>query len=170
MWIRALRNLKTETSRGQRLIFAAGILWLMVCLLSVPVPVQAATKERPNIIFIMADDLGYGDLGCYGQKLIQTPHIDQLATQGMRFTQAYAGASVCTASRAVLMTGLHNGHTPARDNIPHYPTYLQETDVTIAEVLQKSGYRCGGVENGRWEMQALSDGPRTRDSICGSAT
>ncbi|WP_145223318.1 arylsulfatase [Gimesia alba] len=119
----------------------------MVC---VPVPVQAAMKERPNIIFIMADDLGYGDLGCYGQKLIQTPHIDQLATQGMRFTQAYAGASVCTASRAVLMTGLHNGHTPARDNIPHYPTYLQETDVTIAEVLQKSGYLCGGV--GKWSL------------------
>jgi len=122
----------------------------MVCLLSVPTAVQAAQQQRPNIIFIMADDLGYGDLGCYGQKLIQTPHIDQLTAQGMRFTQAYAGASVCTASRAVLMTGLHNGHTPARDNIPHYPTYLQADDVTVAEVLKKTGYRCGGV--GKWSL------------------
>ena len=150
MSIRSLRNLKTNTSGGLRFPFASALFWLMVCLLSMPAAVQAAEKQRPNIIFIMADDLGYGDLGCYGQKLIQTPHIDQLAAQGMRFTQAYAGASVCTASRAVLMTGLHNGHTPARDNIPHYPTYLQADDVTVAEVLKKTGYRCGGV--GKWSL------------------
>ncbi|MEQ8852651.1 sulfatase-like hydrolase/transferase [Gimesia sp.] len=116
MSIRALRNLNTNTSGGLRFPFASALFWLMICLLSMPTAVQTAEQQRPNIIFIMADDLGYGDLGCYGQKLIQTPHIDQLAAQGMRFTQAYAGASVCTASRAVLMTGLHNGHTPARDN------------------------------------------------------
>ena len=67
-------------------------------------------KAKPNVIFIMADDLGYGDLGCYGQKLIATPQIDRLAAEGIRFTQAYAGGPVCTSSRSVLMTGRHAGH------------------------------------------------------------
>ena len=109
-----------------------------------------ADDRAPNIIFIMADDLGYGDLGCYGQKLIKTPNIDRLATEGIRFTQAYAGGSVCTPSRSVLMTGLHAGHTVARDNVPHYPTYLEDDDVTVAEVLSEAGYRCGGL--GKWSL------------------
>jgi len=104
----------------------------------------------PNIIFILADDLGYGDLGCYGQELIETPNIDRLAGEGIRFTQAYAGGSVCTPSRSCLMTGLHGGHTPARDNVPHYPTYLDDDDVTLAEVLKGAGYRTGGV--GKWSL------------------
>lgn len=111
---------------------------------------NAIGADRPNIVLILADDLGYGDLGCYGQKLIRTPNIDRLAEQGMRFTQAYAGGPVCAASRAVLMTGLHNGHAPARDNIPHYATYLQGDDVTVAEVLKQAGYRTGGV--GKWSL------------------
>ena len=106
--------------------------------------------DRPNIIVIMADDLGYGDLGCYGQQLIETPHIDRLAAEGIRFTQAYAGSSVCAPTRAVLMTGLHNGHAPVRDNIPHYDAYLRDDDVTIAEVLKQAGYRTGGV--GKWSL------------------
>jgi arylsulfatase A-like enzyme len=105
---------------------------------------------RPNIVLIMVDDLGYGDLGCYGQKLIATPNIDRLAEQGIRFTQAYAGGPVCASSRSVLMTGLHGGHTPARDNIPHYSTYLQDDDYTVAELLKRAGYRCGGV--GKWSL------------------
>lgn len=108
------------------------------------------TGRRPNIVFIMADDLGYGDLGCYGQKVIKTPNIDRLATQGVCFSQAYAGGPVCTPSRSVLMTGMHNGHSPARDNVPHYHTYLEETDITIAEVLKQAGYRCGGF--GKWSL------------------
>ena len=111
---------------------------------------QNANACKPNIIFIMADDLGYGDLGCYGQKLTDTPNIDQLAAEGLRFTQAYAGGPVCTPSRSVLMTGLHNGHTPARDNIPHYNTYLDEDDITVAEILKKAGYQCGGI--GKWSL------------------
>ena len=107
-------------------------------------------KSKPNIIFLMADDLGYGDMGCYGQTLINTPNLDKLAAEGLRFTQAYAGGPVCTPSRSVLMTGQHNGHTAARDNIPHYHTYLKESDITIAEVLKESGYRCGGV--GKWSL------------------
>ena len=106
--------------------------------------------SHPNIILIMADDLGYGDLGCYGQQHIATPNIDRLAREGMRFTQAYAGAPVCAPSRSVLMTGLHNGHTPARDNVPHYHTYLEDGDVTMAEVLAEAGYTCGGV--GKWSL------------------
>ncbi|MCL4693986.1 MAG: sulfatase-like hydrolase/transferase, partial [Candidatus Hydrogenedentes bacterium] len=66
--------------------------------------------RRPNIIYIMADDLGYGDLGCYGQDVVQTPRIDQLAEEGIRFTQCYAGSTVCAPSRCALMTGLHTGH------------------------------------------------------------
>lgn len=110
----------------------------------------SALTARPNIVLIMADDLGYGDLGCYGQKHFPTPHIDALAERGIRFTQAYAGGPVCTSSRSALLTGLHGGHTPARDNVPHYKTYLRAHDVTIAEILQSSGYRCGGV--GKWSL------------------
>jgi arylsulfatase A-like enzyme len=111
---------------------------------------QSKTSTKPNIIFLMADDLGYGDMGCYGQKKIKTPNLDKLADEGLRFTQAYAGGPVCTPSRSVLMTGQHNGHTAARDNIPHYDTYLKEHDVTIAEVLKQAGYRCGGI--GKWSL------------------
>ena len=72
--------------------------------------------QKPNVIFIMADDMGYADAGCYGQKLIQTPNIDKLAKEGMRFTQAYSGSSVCAPARSVLMTGMHTGHTRIRGN------------------------------------------------------
>ena len=119
------------------------VLTLFLALL----PVAAAP---PNIVLIVADDLGYGDLGCYGQEKIATPHIDRLATEGIRFTQAYAGGSVCTSSRSVLLTGLHAGHTPARDNVPHYPTYLDDEDVTVAEVLKSAGYATGGI--GKWSL------------------
>ena len=105
---------------------------------------------KPNIVLLFVDNLGYGELGCYGQESIETPHLDQLAKEGMRFTQAYAGGSVCAASRSVLMTGLHNGHTAARDNVPHYPTYLKKDDLTLAEVLQEVGYHCGGI--GKWSL------------------
>ena len=78
------------------------------------------TKEKPNIIFILVDDLGYGDLGCYGQKQIKTPNLDRLAAEGMRFTQAYAGATVCAPSRCVLMTGLHKDMLAVRGNTVGY--------------------------------------------------
>jgi len=71
---------------------------------------EADGQQKPNIVFILADDLGYGDLGCYGQKRIATPNIDRLAAEGIRFTQFYAGSTVCAPSRCVLMTGLHVGH------------------------------------------------------------
>lgn len=128
-------------------------LTLLTALLLTPQAVLHAADNyhpKPNTILILADDLGYGDLGCYGSEINETPNIDRLAKEGMRFTQAYAGGPVCAASRTVLMTGLHNGHAPARDNVPHYPTYLEARDVTIAEVLGAAGYRCGGV--GKWSL------------------
>ncbi len=141
---------KTDMKRGQNVHALVLVLWLIAIGLSCTGRCRADDAPRPNIIFIMADDLGYGDLGCYGQKLIATPNIDRLAAAGVRFTQAYAGGPVCAASRAVLMTGRHNGHAPARDNVPHYATYLRDSDVTVAEVLQQAGYRCGGV--GKWSL------------------
>ena len=118
---------------------------LIGCLVN---PLTAAT-DKPNVIFIMADDLGYGDLGCYGQQKILTPHLDRLAAQGTRFTQAYAGSTVCAPSRCCLLTGMHNGHARIRDNIPH-GTFLKKEDVTIAEVLKTAGYRTGAV--GKWSL------------------
>jgi arylsulfatase A-like enzyme len=123
---------------------------IIFCSIHVSGHSNSEEQDKPNIIFIMADDLGYGDLGCYGQKIIKTPNIDKLASGGIRFTQAYAGGPVCTPSRCVLMTGMHNGHGAARDNIPHYHTYLRENDITVAEILQKGGYHCGGV--GKWSL------------------
>jgi arylsulfatase A-like enzyme len=103
----------------------------------------AGQPLRPNIIFILADDLGYGDLGCYGQQRIKTPNIDRLAKEGLRFTDYYAGCTVCAPSRCVLMTGLHTGHAHIRGNAGRERPEIQmlrEHDVTVAEVLKKAGY------------------------------
>ncbi|MHC4603690.1 MAG: arylsulfatase [Planctomycetota bacterium] len=107
----------------------------------------AGRSGRPNIIFILADDLGYGDLGCYGQQEIATPSLDRMADEGMRFTDHYAGSTVCAPSRCVLMTGLHSGHALVRGNarIP-----LRPSDVTVAELLNKAGYATGIV--GKWGL------------------
>jgi len=83
--------------------------------------VSDAENENPNIIYILADDMGYNDLGCYGAPRIQTPNIDRMAAEGIRFTQHYAGTSVCAPSRSVLMTGQHTGHTPVRGNMQWKP-------------------------------------------------
>ena len=112
-----------------------------------------AQTPKPNIVFILADDLGYGELGCYGQKLIQTPHLDRLAAEGMKFTQFYAGNTVCAPSRSVLMTGLHMGHTRVRGNAGKMNMQAQSLrtgDVTIARVLQQAGYATGLV--GKWGL------------------
>jgi arylsulfatase A-like enzyme len=107
----------------------------------------AAAPERPNVIFILADDLGYGDLGSYGQKRIPTPNLDRLAAEGMRFTQFYAGSTVCAPSRSVLMTGQHTGHTTIRGNAK---TGLRATDRTVAELFKAAGYATGLV--GKWGL------------------
>ena len=104
---------------------------------------RAADVPRPNIVFILADDLGYGDVGYYGQKRIQTPNIDRLAKEGLRFTDFYAGCTVCAPSRCVLMTGYHTGHAHIRGNAGKERPEIQvlrNSDVTVAEVLKKAGY------------------------------
>lgn len=114
---------------------------------------QARAADRPNLIWIMADDLGYGEIGCQGQKLIQTPRIDRMASEGMRFTQFYAGATVCAPSRSVLMTGLHHGHTRVRGNAGAknpIAQSLRPEDLTVAELLHKAGYRTALI--GKWGL------------------
>jgi arylsulfatase A-like enzyme len=114
---------------------------------------SSAARAQPNLIWIMADDLGYSELGCYGQKTILTPNIDRLASEGMRFTHFYAGAAVCAPSRSVLMTGLHHGHTRVRGNASIARPELQALkpgDVTVAGVLQKAGYKTALV--GKWGL------------------
>ncbi len=120
----------------------------------------AETHDRPNIVFILADDLGYGELGCYGQKIIKTPRIDELAREGVRFTDFYCGAPVCAPSRCVLMTGKHLGHAAIRSNrqVPKN-TYgsdfpgnqpLPADEVTVTELLKTQGYATGAI--GKWGL------------------
>lgn len=116
-------------------------------------------KPLPNIIFIMADDLGYGELGCYGQTKITTPNLDSLAARGMRFTQFYSGSPVCAPSRCTLLTGKHTGHAFVRDNYelggwgpdePEGQLGLADDEITIAEVLKTRGYTTGVI--GKWGL------------------
>jgi arylsulfatase A-like enzyme len=128
-----------------------GVAFVAALFLSAASPAAA----KPNIIYIMVDDLGYGDLGCYGQKRIKTPNIDKLAQQGMKFSQFYAGSTVCAPSRCVLMTGLHTGHALIRGNKEIKPMGqwpLPAETVTVAEVLKDAGYTTGLV--GKWGLGA----------------
>jgi arylsulfatase A-like enzyme len=122
------------------------LLLFSFCLVAKPMP------SRPNIILILADDLGYGDVGCYGQQRIRTPNLDRMAREGMRFTQAYAGSTVCAPSRCVLMTGLHTGHCRVRGNGGATPIaqVLQPDDLTVARMLQLAGYRTALI--GKWGL------------------
>ena len=130
---------------------AAGLLLLVSSLSGA---FAGAAQLRPNVVFILADDLGYGDIGAFGQTKIRTPRLDQMAREGMRFTDHYAGSPVCGPSRASLMTGLHTGHSPIRGN-PRWtrgglPVDLTEADTTVAEVLRDAGYRTAIV--GKWGL------------------
>lgn len=138
------------------------LAWLLVSNL-------AHADDRPNILLIFADDLGWSDLGCYGSKRFSTPHLDQLAAQGMRFTQAYAAAPICSASRASLLTGNSTARNrfefvvktaPGRQKIPAplrappFTINLSLDSVTIAEALAKRGYRTGfsAIRRGNWKL------------------
>ena len=113
---------------------------------------QQPARTPPNIVLIQADDLGFGDVGAYGQKRFETPALDRLAREGTRFTQYYSGSTVCAPSRAALMTGKHTGHTWVRGNgaLPEGDVPLRAEEVTIAELLRERGYRTGLV--GKWGL------------------
>jgi len=131
---------------------------LVLVLILVLAGITFAAAPKPNIIFILADDLGYGDLGCYGQKIIQTPHLDRMAAEGMKFTQFYAGSTVCAPSRSVLMTGQHTGHTRVRGNAGPENSgaqMLRATDVTVAKVLKSAGYATALI--GKWGLGMPGD-------------
>jgi arylsulfatase A-like enzyme len=131
---------------------------LLFALLGSGLATAGSAAERPNIILILADDLGYGELGSYGQRLIQTPRLDQMATEGMRFTQFYAGSTVCAPSRSVLLTGQHLGHTRVRGNAgPDRPfaQTLRAGDATVARSLQQAGYRTSLI--GKWGLGLIDE-------------
>ncbi len=115
--------------------------------------IQTSKNAKPNIVYILADDLGYGDLSCYGQTHFETPNIDKMAAEGMMFTQHYAGCSVCAPSRSSLMTGQTTGHTPIRGNKEVQPEGqwpIPDSTFTMAEMLKKAGYATGGF--GKWGL------------------
>ena len=125
-----------------------------VLLLALLAAIKAAdAAEKPNIIFLLSDDLAQGDLGCYGQKLIQTPNLDRMASEGTRYTQAYCGTTVCAPSRTSLMTGLHMGHSPVRANREigaEGQMPLPEGTFTVAQLLKDEGYATACI--GKWGM------------------
>ena len=134
---------------------------LILILFILPTLVSASTP-KPNIIILLADDLGYGELGCYGQEVIRTPNLDALAEKGLRFTNFYAGSSVCSPSRAVLMSGVHAGRATIRGNVGFHPddgswdrVALSKDDLTLAEMLKSAGYQTAFV--GKWHLGIPED-------------
>ena len=130
-----------------------GMMWLLLVWSALQTVVGAEDSRPPNVIFFLADDLGYGELGCFGQQRIRTPHLDRLASQGVRLTQHYSGNAVCAPSRCVLMTGLHPGHAFIRDNRSvkpegQYP--IPADSVTLPALLRQQGYATGAF--GKWGL------------------
>jgi arylsulfatase A-like enzyme len=135
------------------------LILTVAVLTSLPTFAGSAQVDRPNIVFLLADDLGYGDLGCYGQTKIRTPNLDRLASQGMRFTAHYSGHNVCAPSRCVLMTGKHPGHTVIRENRqdrdnPDQAQIAVPADyLTLPLTLKRLGYTLGGF--GKWGLGGI---------------
>jgi arylsulfatase A len=159
------RDGRSRSGRQEpRRFVALAVAVALACLGPAAAPrcLAAGSRAIPNIIFIMADDLGYAELGCYGQRKIKTPNIDNMAAEGMRFTQHYTSAPVCAPARCSLMTGKHGGHALVRDNSEQHPAEyllgdsfggqypLPAGTVTIARVLQQAGYVTGAF--GKWGL------------------
>ncbi|MCA9731915.1 MAG: arylsulfatase [Deferribacteres bacterium] len=142
-----------STSVGFHAAWTYRTFVLLLFLLGLHISIGCSTKNQtekdrlPNIIYIMADDLGYGDIGSYEQAIIQTPRLDRLAEEGMRFTNHYAGHTVCRCSRLSLWTGYHTGHLPIQGNAKYT---LEPQAITVAKLLKQKGYVTGGV--GKWSL------------------
>lgn len=121
------------------------MLRIPLLILSLFLAATLGAEERPSIIYILADDLGYGDLGCFSQETLPTPHLDRLAAGGMKLTRHYSGSTVCAPSRCVLMTGKHTGNASVRGN---QPSLMPPGEITIASRLREKGYRTGCF--GKW--------------------
>lgn len=119
----------------------------------------AKSSAKPNIVYILLDDAGYGDFGCYGQKMFATPNVDRMASEGMKFTRHYAGASVCAPSRAALMTGLHTGHSRVRAN---GPATIPDTDLTVPRLLKDAGYQTACIGKYGLGMPLAPDDPKKK--------
>ncbi|MHC5004847.1 MAG: sulfatase-like hydrolase/transferase, partial [Planctomycetota bacterium] len=144
-----------------RLALAAAVLVIRPSLAAAVAPDD---PRPPNVLLILADDLGYAELGCYGQQIIRTPHIDRLAAEGMRFTQHYSGSPVCAPSRCTLLTGKHTGHAYIRANYEmggwerdarEGQLHLPDGTVTLGTLLQQRGYATSAI--GKWGL----GGPET---------
>jgi arylsulfatase A-like enzyme len=137
-----------QTCVGGLLRFALAVLLFPALAVKAAENSMPPAPRRPSIILILADDLGYGDLGCYGQARIQTPNLDKLAQEGIRFTSCYAGSAVCSPARAALMLGQHTGHLNIRGNVKG--TTLLPDEFTVAEMLQNAGYKTALI--GKWGL------------------
>ena len=161
------RGIVSASWRGVRVMVLAVVGGLACGGLGTTTESNGDGSGRPNVIYILADDLGYGDLGIYGQKLIATPNLDRLAAEGMMFTQHYAGSTVCAPSRASLMSGLHTGHTVIRGNREVQPEGqhpIPDSRITLAERLKDLGYRTAGI--GKWGLGAPeTEGVPTRQGF-----
>ena len=123
----------------------------LVAMLLVPISVLAAAPRRPNIVVIMADDLGYGDVSCYGAKSLKTPHIDRLAAEGLRFTSGYCSASTCTPTRYSFLTGTYAFRRPGTGiAAPNNPAIIKPGTATLPGLLKKAGYRTAVI--GKWHL------------------
>ncbi|HET9486371.1 MAG TPA: arylsulfatase [Chryseosolibacter sp.] len=151
-----MKKIFAQLSSNRQTPIRRGAVWIILIevLLLATIPSSYAQRPaKPNIIVILADDLGYGDLSCYGQKRFQTPNIDKLAREGMMFTNHYSGSPVCAPSRSALMTGLHTGHTYVRGNKevqPEGQVPLPDDAYTVTEMLRSAGYATGVF--GKWGL------------------
>ncbi len=140
-------------AHGARPAALTAISLLIALTSAAPAQAQETAKRPPNVLFVMADDLGYRELGCFGQRKIRTPRLDRFAREGMRLTRHYSGSPVCAPSRCVLMTGKHPGHAAVRNNKEHKPEgqwALPKSETTLGEVLQAANYTTGGY--GKWGL------------------
>ena len=144
---------KNMLYRNQTKYILGLIVLLVATSLTKCTDAENISLSKPNVIYILADDMGRSDLGIYGQQLIETPHLNRLAAGGMKFTNHYSGSTVCAPSRSALMTGLHTGHTAIRGNKEYYPEGqhpLPNSSFTLLEMMKEAGYTTGVF--GKWGL------------------